>query len=54
MTRASYGIRSHAGVDTAPSRWLLVPPRYTEQADQIAVSHHHALIASSIRMRTAY
>ena len=23
----------------APSRWLLVPPRYTEQADQIEVSY---------------
>ena len=37
LTRASYGSRYHAGVDTRPSLWLVVPPRYTEQADQVEV-----------------
>ena len=41
----------HAGVDTCSSLWLLVPPRYTEQVDQVEVSQ---LIASNTRMRTAY
>ena len=30
----------HAGVDTCSSLWLLVPPRYTEQVDQVEVSLH--------------
>ena len=32
-TWASYTIRKHAGVDTHPSLWLLVPSRYTEQVE---------------------
>ena len=38
LTRASYSSTYHAGVDTRPSLWLLVPSRYTDEADLHEVS----------------
>ena len=40
----------YAGVDTRSSLWLLVPPRYTEQADQVEVEPAYRVYTHAHRL----